>query len=131
MKKYKGFTIIETMIAMTVLFVLSVSVYTICLSATSSISRQEAYCEFNSIFADMDTFHKRYQDSWNLYYFGDTGEEGTHYYDANFNEVKSESIAFYSLNYKKTSDGIVVDVYDLDANEQIFTNYTITFHLSS
>ena len=110
MKKKKGTTLVEVLVAIAVFSIISVAMLSSLLIMRKTVARQEEYLRFEMICNDIAFYGDAYQKEWDKYYFGltDPQNEGEIYYDHEFNLTTEESERVYSLFYYYVNDNELI-----------------------
>ncbi len=122
MKKQKGATLVEVLVAVAVFAIISTAMFTSFLVMKKMIARQKDYLEFEIICRDINHYSDKYyiegnENDWDLNYFGDKARK-----DDNGDGVYE---VYYDFDYclSETEKAFCLEYYYTDQNELIVSVY--------
>lgn len=128
MKKKKGTTLVEVLVAIAVFSIISVAMFSSLLIIRRSVARQEEYLHFEMICSDIAFYGDEYKRGWDVEYFSlpFSQNEGQIYYDRDFNVSATEQVYCLSYSYADTdSDGyseLIISIQHVESERFIIKN---------
>lgn len=114
MKKQKGATLVEVLVAVTVFAIISIAMFTSFLIMKKMVAKQKEYLEFEIICRDINHYSNKYLRDWDLNYgfSGNANHDGVYevYYDFDYHLSETELV--YRLEYYYTDENeLIISVY--------------------
>ncbi len=125
MKKKKGTTLVEVLVAIAVFAIISVAMFSSLLVMRKTSARQEEYLRFEMICTDIAFYGDVYQRNWDKEYFSlpASQDEGQIYFGYDFAVSETDRIYCLSYSYLDTnSDGykeLVVSIRHVESGRTI------------
>lgn len=128
MKKKKGTTLVEVLVAIAVFTIISVAMFSSLLVMRKTAARQEEYLRFEMICSDIAFYGDVYKKNWDKEYFSlqTSQNEGQIYYGYDFTPSESDRIYCLSYSYLDTNnDGyeeLIVSIHHVESGRTIIEN---------
>lgn len=125
MKKKKGTTLVEVLVAIAVFAIISVAMFTSLLVMRKTSARQEEYLRFEMICTDIAFYGDVHKRNWDKEYFSLLApqDQGEVYFGYDFYPSETERIYCLSYSYFDTnSDGyeeLIVSIHHVESGRTI------------
>ena len=107
-KSKKGMTLVEVLVAITVLSIIVFALLSTLVSMRKVVARQEEYVKIKMVCQDIEAYRDKYKSQWAEYYFNNgvsyENQKSVGYLTSSFKPTSDESQAEYKISFQDSTD---------------------------